>query len=303
MSKWVEHIKDFAKRNNLTYGCALSDPKCSEEYRVKFPKPDKKGKTTSLEEETIEIIPVKRKKETIEIIPVKRKKETIEIIPVKRKKVKKKLDLSKTEFTPLEEAEIDTEPKTKMVVAKKPPKNSNLELPNIDKKILKPLIIEYLSKFIKVRGKISEAKKEWLQKDPIGLFNQFKDFYTGKDTSIKWTFTNPSLSPNALVEFIEDKLNLNWFGDWKVGDEVLAYGKKLAKITKITPSAITIRFDEVGELTEVRKGSYGNIYYYDYKRTFKGKTRQIKPDELSYIKEVPSNFDYEYSREGSDPNA
>ena len=46
MSKWVEHIKDFAKRNNLTYGCALSDPKCSEEYRIKNPKPVKavKGK-------------------------------------------------------------------------------------------------------------------------------------------------------------------------------------------------------------------------------------------------------------------
>jgi len=79
-SAWVEHIRDFAKRNNLTYGCALSDPKCSEEYRIKFPKPAKKGKKG------------------------------------------KKLDLSKTEFTPLEEAEIDKEPKTKMIVEKKPPK-------------------------------------------------------------------------------------------------------------------------------------------------------------------------------------
>jgi hypothetical protein len=79
-SAWVEHIRDFAKRNNLTYGCALSDPKCSEEYRIKFPKPAKKGKKG------------------------------------------KKLDLSKTEFVPLEEAEMDTEPKTKMVVEKKPPR-------------------------------------------------------------------------------------------------------------------------------------------------------------------------------------
>ena len=76
MSKWVEHIKDFAKRNNLTYGCALSDPKCSEEYRIKNPKPVKS---------------------------------------VKGKKGKK-LDLSKTEFVPLEEAEIDTEPKPKMIL-------------------------------------------------------------------------------------------------------------------------------------------------------------------------------------------
>jgi len=78
-SAWVEHIRDFAKRNNMTYACALSDPKCSQEYRIKNPKPAKKGKKG------------------------------------------KKLDLSKTEFTPLEEAEIDTEPKTKMIVEKKPP--------------------------------------------------------------------------------------------------------------------------------------------------------------------------------------
>lgn len=95
MSKWVEHIRDFAKRNNLTYGCALSDPKCSEEYRIKFPKPAKKGKKG------------------------------------------KKLDLSKTEFVPLEEAEIDTEPKTKMIVEKKPPapepKETNLSVKEVMK--------------------------------------------------------------------------------------------------------------------------------------------------------------------------
>jgi hypothetical protein len=98
MSKWIEHIRDFAKRNNLTYGCALSDPKCSEEYRIKNPKPVKavKGKKGKQEEETFEIT------------------------PVKRKKIKKKLDLSKTEFVPLEEAIPDTEPKTKMIVATKP---------------------------------------------------------------------------------------------------------------------------------------------------------------------------------------
>lgn len=95
-SKWIEHIRDFAKRNNLTYGCALSDPKCSEEYRNKYPKP-------------------------VKAVKGKQEEETFEITPVKRKKIKKKLDLSKTEFVPLEEAIPDTEPKTKMVVAKKPP--------------------------------------------------------------------------------------------------------------------------------------------------------------------------------------
>ena len=36
-SAWVEHIKEFAKRKGLTYGCALSDPECSKEYQAKKP--------------------------------------------------------------------------------------------------------------------------------------------------------------------------------------------------------------------------------------------------------------------------
>ena len=30
---WIEHIKNFAKANNTTYGCALSNPKCKETYK------------------------------------------------------------------------------------------------------------------------------------------------------------------------------------------------------------------------------------------------------------------------------
>jgi hypothetical protein len=32
MNKWVEHIKEWAKKNNTTYGCALTDIKCKEDY-------------------------------------------------------------------------------------------------------------------------------------------------------------------------------------------------------------------------------------------------------------------------------
>jgi len=32
-NKWVEHIRAFAKKHNLSYGCALSDPKCKETYK------------------------------------------------------------------------------------------------------------------------------------------------------------------------------------------------------------------------------------------------------------------------------
>jgi hypothetical protein len=47
---WTDFVKDFAKRNNTTYGCALSMPKCKEEYRKKHPKPltKKEKKETDL---------------------------------------------------------------------------------------------------------------------------------------------------------------------------------------------------------------------------------------------------------------
>lgn len=33
MSKWTDFVKQYAQKNNLSYGCALSDPNCSAEYK------------------------------------------------------------------------------------------------------------------------------------------------------------------------------------------------------------------------------------------------------------------------------
>ena len=30
---WVEFLKDYAKSNNITYSCALSDPRAKQEYK------------------------------------------------------------------------------------------------------------------------------------------------------------------------------------------------------------------------------------------------------------------------------
>lgn len=35
-NRWVEHVKSFAAKNNLSYGCALSKPECKETYRAKY---------------------------------------------------------------------------------------------------------------------------------------------------------------------------------------------------------------------------------------------------------------------------
>ena len=34
-NKWIEHIKAFAKAHNISYGCALSNPKCLATYKSK----------------------------------------------------------------------------------------------------------------------------------------------------------------------------------------------------------------------------------------------------------------------------
>ena len=32
MNKWILHVKKFASDNNVSYGCAISDPRCKSSY-------------------------------------------------------------------------------------------------------------------------------------------------------------------------------------------------------------------------------------------------------------------------------
>lgn len=32
-NNWIEHVRNFAKENNMTYSCALSDPRCKQSYQ------------------------------------------------------------------------------------------------------------------------------------------------------------------------------------------------------------------------------------------------------------------------------
>jgi hypothetical protein len=52
MTNWTDFVKFFAKANNLTYGCALSDPACSAGYRKKY------GNKKSLGKERKTLVPV-----------------------------------------------------------------------------------------------------------------------------------------------------------------------------------------------------------------------------------------------------
>jgi hypothetical protein len=33
-SDWINHVKKFSRDNNMTYGCAISDPRCKESYQI-----------------------------------------------------------------------------------------------------------------------------------------------------------------------------------------------------------------------------------------------------------------------------
>jgi hypothetical protein len=33
MTKWTEFVKQFAKKNSMSYGCAMSNPMCSKQYK------------------------------------------------------------------------------------------------------------------------------------------------------------------------------------------------------------------------------------------------------------------------------
>jgi len=37
VNAWVDHIRAFAKKNKIAYGCALSNPDCRASYKPKKP--------------------------------------------------------------------------------------------------------------------------------------------------------------------------------------------------------------------------------------------------------------------------
>jgi hypothetical protein len=40
-NRWNDYVREFAKKNNTTYGCAISMPECKEGYKALYPKPVK----------------------------------------------------------------------------------------------------------------------------------------------------------------------------------------------------------------------------------------------------------------------
>jgi hypothetical protein len=72
---WVEHIRKYAKDNNMTYACALTDPNCKGSYK-KAPKPLTQKKERELmgaEEATTKAIIKKKKDHKEKVVALKSK--------------------------------------------------------------------------------------------------------------------------------------------------------------------------------------------------------------------------------------
>jgi hypothetical protein len=93
-NKWITFVKEFAAKNNITYGCALTKPELKTEYYDKYPKQGSEvfsknvGLNVDEEDLGMDIEPIKKKRAK-KPVKVVEEKEEIVIEPVKKKRVKK----------------------------------------------------------------------------------------------------------------------------------------------------------------------------------------------------------------------
>ena len=45
VNAWIEFCKEYAQKHKISYGCAVFDPRCKEDYRKLYPKGESSSKT------------------------------------------------------------------------------------------------------------------------------------------------------------------------------------------------------------------------------------------------------------------
>lgn len=137
MSRWIEHVKEFAKKNNMSYGCALSDPNLKKGY---VPAGDKK-----------------------------RKPEKLEMATPSTEPKPKNIVIKQHEVIPLQQAMPSTEPVAKNIVIKPRPLASTLSAYDLLRKLL--LQPRGIGTAMLLQKGIIDMKKEWidgtLKKDKV----------------------------------------------------------------------------------------------------------------------------------------
>lgn len=178
-------------------------------------------------------------------------------------------------------------------------------LAKIDKKELKRLILEWLDKYTKIRGKIDPKKKVWLNQEPIKIIEDYREMYRRYQEGIpsgdfpRFRFDSEDFTPSNLLKYIKDKTSADVDVGYKVGDIFLFnYKNDLVRIEKITPTTVTIRFDNK-ILEERSRGTLGEKYESGrFAQDFKGKSQTIKHSlfRSKYPEPTPSNFNYRWNR-------
>ncbi len=146
-NKWTEFVKDWASKNNMSYGCAMTKPECKEAYRAANPKVSKSTKR-------------RNKLKGVKEIPFEKLEEAFHSTEPKKKNISIKKKVKEIPFEKLEEAFPSTEPKKKNISIKKkePVSKVRTEVEKIEKKMEK-----------KKEPKVTiDGKKYYLQIAKIG---------------------------------------------------------------------------------------------------------------------------------------
>jgi hypothetical protein len=156
-SVWIDFVKTWASKNNVSYGCALSQPKLKEEYRIW-----KQGKKTLKD---LVVQPVESASPSTEPtnknIIISKKEEEFLIEPKKKKRVKKaKQNLSETSLMMAEDVNRNL-----------PKKNSSLYL-QLNKGIA---VMREKSRGIKAKADLEKASEiQKIEKEKIQVERRIK---------------------------------------------------------------------------------------------------------------------------------
>lgn len=129
---WVNHIKEYAKRNNISYGCALSLEDCKNEYKIKkglkeVQKVKEKKKEPKLKE--VQKVEEKKKEPKIKEVPKVEEKDIID----KLDKYNKKMMKYEKEYETEDEIKKPNEPLLKDKKSQKLKKLTKEEKKNLTK--------------------------------------------------------------------------------------------------------------------------------------------------------------------------
>lgn len=119
-NKWVEFIKSWAKKNNKSYGCALSDPQLKIDYRKAYPSKQQQKERESSERETMGMEDRDALEEEVLIVePTKKKRnkksKLIQKLDEEMKKLEEEMKIIEEEMKKAEKSQIPvwTEPQEK----------------------------------------------------------------------------------------------------------------------------------------------------------------------------------------------